>query len=290
MISYITEQTSHHPPISAYYVDCPERGIHAQGYDHINAKFTGSSIRVTSGGFNHGIFVTVDKRGEEYRLTHPAAYLSGLLKGSLYISVSDTCYVTCEKTRLKAILIYEETGWAFRSQNKVTGVIYNYDPENDKYARVKEVPEKEVLVRMEGVWQEQIYYWFPSGDGKSDKNGPPADKQLLIDLVPLMPVPKICPPPEEQLPNESRRFWKDVTAAIQERRFGDANRIKQEIEQKQRDKAAERKTQSMEWRPRFFSDVAEDGGQPHLSEDGKLLLAGMQTREFALKEAEVTAA
>ena len=282
-ISYITEQTSHHPPVSAYYVDCPDRGVHASGYDHINAKFTGTSVRVTPANFNRGIFVTIDKRGEEYRLTHPAAYLSGLLKGSLYISVADTCYVTCPKTRLKVIMVYEETGWTSR-RNMVTGVIYRYDPDNDKYQNVKDVPEKEVLVKLEGVWQEQIYYWFPSGDSRADRKGNGADKQLLIDLNPLMPVPKICPPTEEQLPNESRNFWKEVTAAIQEKRFGDANRVKQEIEQRQRDKANERKVQNLDWKPRFFTEVTEEGGQPHLSEDGKIVLAGMQKKDFAVPE------
>ena len=291
-ISYITEQTSHHPPVSAYYVECPERGIHAQGYDHINAKFTGSSVRVTSGDYNHGIFVTLTKRdNEEYRLTHPATYLSGLMKGSLYISVSDTCYVVCPKTRLKTLMEYAETSWISSGKNKMTGVIYRYDPAgNDKYTRPKDVPEKEVLVRLEGIWQEQIYYWFPSGESKYDKKGPPADAQLLIDLVPLMPVPKICPPPEEQLPNESRRFWKDLTAALQEQRYSDANKVKQEIEQRQRDKVDKRKAQNMTWKPRFFTEVAEEGGQPHLSEDGKLALAGMQKKDFDLGEERTLAA
>ncbi|KAI9873175.1 MAG: Oxysterol-binding protein- protein 9, partial [Watsoniomyces obsoletus] len=73
----------------------------------------------------------------------------------------------------------------------------------------------------------------------------------------MMPVPKICPPPEEQLPNESRRFWQELSTAIQEKRYNDANRIKQVIEQNQRDKAAERKASNIEWRPRFFTEITE---------------------------------
>ena len=44
-VSYLTEQTSHHPPVSAFYVDCPEKGISAKGYDQLSAKFTGTSVR-----------------------------------------------------------------------------------------------------------------------------------------------------------------------------------------------------------------------------------------------------
>ena len=95
-ISYLTEQTSHHPPVSAYHAECPARGISARGFDQLSAKFTGTAIRVVPGNFNLGIFVTLHNRGdEEYQLTHPDANLGGLLRGSLSISVADTCFVTC---------------------------------------------------------------------------------------------------------------------------------------------------------------------------------------------------
>jgi oxysterol-binding protein-related protein 9/10/11 len=80
-ISYLTEQTSHHPPVSAWVVECAEKNIIAKGYDQIAAKFTGTSVRVTAGDHNHGIFVDLRNWGEEYQLTHPAAHLGGLLRG-----------------------------------------------------------------------------------------------------------------------------------------------------------------------------------------------------------------
>ena len=81
-VSYLTEQTSHHPPVSAFYSDCPEKGISARGYDQLSAKFTGTSVRVVAGAHNLGIFITLKNRGdEEYQLTHPAAYLGGILRG-----------------------------------------------------------------------------------------------------------------------------------------------------------------------------------------------------------------
>lgn len=89
MVSYITEQTSHHPPVSAYYVDCPEKGISARGYDQLSAKFTGTSVRVTPGNFNQGIFVTLHRRGdEEYQFTHPIAYLGGFLRGTTLVPLA----------------------------------------------------------------------------------------------------------------------------------------------------------------------------------------------------------
>jgi len=81
-VSYLTEQTSHHPPISAYFIDCPAKGISACGYDQLSATFTGTRIKVMAGARNKGIFITLHSHdNEEYQLTHPTAYLSGILRG-----------------------------------------------------------------------------------------------------------------------------------------------------------------------------------------------------------------
>ena len=158
-VSYITEQTSHHPPVSAFWIDCPVKGISARGFDQLSAKFTGTSVRVTPGAHNLGIFINLQHRGnEEYRLTHPAAQLAGILRGSLSITVADTCYITCPKSRIKVILQYLEEGWLGKTQNRVLGVIFNYDPDNDSMTRIKDVPEKDVLARIDGCWQDQVRY------------------------------------------------------------------------------------------------------------------------------------
>ena len=158
-VSYLTEQTSHHPPVSAFFVDCREKGITARGFDQLSAKFTGTGIRVTPGAHNLGIFLNLLNRdNEEYQLTHPAAHLGGLLRGSLSVTVADTCYMTCSKTKIKVILHYLEEGWLGKSQNKVTGVMYHYDPESDKRTKIKDVPESEVIARIEGCWYDKVYY------------------------------------------------------------------------------------------------------------------------------------
>lgn len=261
MLSYLTEQTSHHPPVSAFYADCPEKGITARGYDHLAAKFTGTSIRVTAGSHNLGIFITLQKRADEqYQLTHPAAHLGGLLRGtvlndlgdwkliatgSLSVTVADSCYISCPKTRLKVILEYLEEGWLGRTQNKVAGVIFNYDPENDTKTKIKEVAESDIVGRVEGSWMDKVYYTL----GK-EPFAKSSEKILLLDLNPLTPVPKIIPPIDAQLKNESLRFWDGVTKAIKEKKFNLATTLKTELEEKQREKAKERKDKGAEWQVR----------------------------------------
>jgi len=170
-VSYLTEQTSHHPPVSAFYISCPEKGLHARGFDQITAKFTGTSIKVMPGEHNLGIFITLEQRQHEtYQLTHPAAHLGGLLRGALSVSVGDVAFITCPQTKLKAILSYYDDGWLGRSTNKVEGVIFRYDPENDDKIRIKDVPDEDILIRLGGAWKERIVFtlgpkplvWHPS--------------------------------------------------------------------------------------------------------------------------------
>lgn len=158
-ISYLTEQTSHHPPVSAFYVDCPEKGIHARGFDQISAKFTGTSIKVSPGEHNLGIFITLEQRDNEtYQLKHPAAHLGGIFRGALSVSVGDMAYITCPQTKLKAILNYYEDGWLRASTNKMEGIIFKYDPENDNKTKIKDVPEQDIVVRLSGAWKDKIQF------------------------------------------------------------------------------------------------------------------------------------
>lgn len=279
-VSYLTEQTSHHPPVSAFYIDCPAKGISAKGYDQLSAKFTGTSVRVVAGAHNLGIFITLKNRdNEEYQLTHPAAYLGGLLRGSLSVSVADTCYITCPKTGLKVILEYQEEGWLGRSQNKVMGVIFKYDPNNDSTTKIKDVSDKDILARIEGSWQDKVYYTL--GNKPFAKV---SEKNIIIDLNPLDPIAKIVPPLEEQLPNESLKFWENVTNAIVGKQFSLATTLKTEIEEKQRTKAAERKAADKEWQPRFFTGAVTPVGRPDLTADGEEALKGLHAENYKLAE------
>lgn len=274
-VCYLTEQTSHHPPVSAFYIDCVERGVSARGFDQISAKFTGTSIRVSPGQHNLGIFVNLEKRdNEEYQLTHPNAHLGGLLRGALSISVSDNCYITCPKTRIKAILQYVEEGWISRSRYRLEGVVCRYDPNKDNITKLQDVPSGAVLARLSGSWHGKIYYTLAGSK----------EARLLIDITPLFPATKILPPQDQQLSNESLKFWSEVTDSILGKQFTHATKVKQDIEERQRQRAAERKANQVEWKPRFFTGAVTPLGKPELTEEGQRVLQGLRNEEYALEE------
>ncbi|KAG6000149.1 hypothetical protein E4U21_005764 [Claviceps maximensis] len=280
-ISYLTEQTSHHPPVSAFHIACPEKGLTARGFDQITAKFTGTSVKVLPGEHNLGIFISLDKfGGETYQLTHPAAHLGGLLRGSLSVSVSEMAYITCPETKLKTILHYVEEGWLGRSTNKIDGVVFRYDPENDNITRVQDVPDEDVLVRLSGPWREKVV--FTMGP-KPVKSIPPEQQYTIIDIAPLHVASKILPPEDQQLPNESLTLWGGVTKAIHAKKYSKATEIKIELEEQQREKVRQREKNNETWQPVFFEHVVGNGGKPDLTEKGRQVLERAQKNEWSLQ-------
>ncbi|KAJ2904109.1 Oxysterol-binding protein-like protein 1 [Zalerion maritima] len=276
-VSFLTEQTSHHPPVSAFQISCPERGLRARGFDQISAKFTGTSIKVMPGEHNLGIFITLENRNDEtYQLTHPAAHLGGLLRGALSVTVGEQCYITCPETKLKLILHYSDQGWT-RSINVVDGVIFKYDPENDKKIRIKDVPDSDVLARLHGPWKEKVVFTLGP---KPVSSHPPEEQITIIDIGPLSVAPKVLPPEEKQLPNESLQMWAGVTKAIHAKQFSKATQVKYELEEYQRQKARECEAKGETFQPVFFKQVTGNNGRPELTDKGLKVLDKAQKNDW----------
>jgi hypothetical protein len=115
----LSEQISHHPPISAYVAACPARHITLSGIDQITVRVLAStSVRVSSGAMNKGLFVSLDGghgAGERYQITHPVAHVNGVLRGSFYATVHESTIITCtggsgvgDGEFLRAIVEYKE--------------------------------------------------------------------------------------------------------------------------------------------------------------------------------------
>lgn len=81
-----------------------------------------------------------------------------------------------------------------------------------------------------------------------------------------------------------------MTQAIISKQYGQATKLKQELEERQRDKAAERESRNEEWKPRFFTEPLKPNGRPELTDEGRLALKRLQAEDFHLEESAVTGA
>lgn len=293
-ITFLTEQVSHHPPISSFFVECKEAGVQLSGVDQLSAKFTGTSVRVFPGEHNKGIFLNLTEQsaapGEEYQITHPTASLNGLLRGSLWVAICDTLYISqrgsengstsssssSSPPRLRSIVEYKDESWLMKAKYALEGVIYEWSggegetenrddstTANDGYKTIKEVPSDKVVATFEGTWRGKITF----------KRRGEKESHLLINLDEIDPLPKTVRPLQSQETWESRRIWETVTSSIISKDFSAATRNKQRIEQMQRDAAAQRKRAGEEYTPRFFNeDIAN--GRPTLTAQGKDAMEG----------------
>lgn len=196
---------------------------------------------------------------------------------------------------------YIEEGWLGKTQNKVEGVIYRCDVEKDKTIKIKDVPEKDIIGRIEGSWTDKVYFSKgPAPFSKSSvrsfiyttkaKADGAQDKILLMDVNPLVPIKMTVPSMDDQLPNESRKYWAAVTEALTTKQYSKATAEKQLIEERQRAKAADRKARNIEWTPRFFTGATTPAGVPELTDEGKLAMEGLNKGDHRLQPAAETAA
>ena len=242
-VVFLTEQVSHHPPVSAFHAVCPSRSTELSGIDQISAKVSGTTIRIVPGSFNKGIFVRLTGgpgKGETYRVTHPVGSVNGILRGSFYITMSEATIIECsggsDGEKLRAVIEYKEESWLGRAHFLVEGVIHTYTPgstEHQDWTRVKHVPRDRVLATLDGSWKHRIRW--------KRANSPNAEYATLIDLSTLCAIPKSVRPLEKQHPTESRKLWENVTNNLMSKEYSEATKHKLAIEQRQRDDAAERK-------------------------------------------------
>jgi hypothetical protein len=136
---------------------------------------------------------------------------------------------------------------------------------------------------------------FAFGYGSSSAGGIGTGEPWLplLDVSTLSIIPKVVRPLDRQHPRESRKLWENVTDKLVKKEYSEATKEKMQIEQRQRDEAAERKKIGIEWVfPRFLESVftcancsgcrfipryfekSYDTGWAELTEEGK----------FAIKE------
>jgi hypothetical protein len=146
------------------------------------------------------------------------------------------------------------------------------ETQHEEWTKVKHVPTARVVAVFDGSWRGKIRWRKVSSSAPSpaasrsylvfDTATIPsagAEYTTLIDLAVLRAIPKTVRPIERQLPYESRKLWKDVTRNLTEKKYSEATKEKVQIEQRQRDVAAERKRKSIEC-VEFFLLLAFLGG------------------------------
>jgi len=239
---FVSEQVSHHPPISAYYYASPEHKVIISGDLRPKSKFLGNSAATLMQGESRVVFT--NRPGEVYTITMPNVYARGILFGRMILELGDNSVVRCEKNDLICELEFKTKGFFTGCYNAICG-------------KIKRESTGEILYEISGKWNELM----------TIRNTRTGRKEVLFDVESAKIHPKIVAPEEEQDDNESRRLWSKVTNALISRNLDLATDEKTIVEDAQRNEAKMREADGIDWRPRFF---LENNGEYVLKESHHL--------------------
>ncbi|XP_053570959.1 LOW QUALITY PROTEIN: oxysterol-binding protein-related protein 1 [Bombina bombina] len=151
----ISEQVSHHPPVSAFHAEGVNNDFVFHGSIYPKLKFWGKSVEAEPKGI---ITLELLKHNESYTWTNPTCCVHNIIVGKLWIEQYGNMEITNHKTGEKCILNFKPCGLFGKELHKVEGYI------QDK--------SKKKLCALYGKWTECLYSVDPTmfeSFKKSDK-------------------------------------------------------------------------------------------------------------------------
>ncbi|CAJ0909369.1 16962_t:CDS:10 [Entrophospora sp. SA101] len=208
--SLFSEQVSHHPPVSAFYLENKKAGVSANGHTGQKSQFRPTAARIDVIQVGH-ILIRLRDHPEHYLITLPSLQILGLWRGAPYVELSGTSVIQSEN--YKVIIEFSGKGWLSGEKHSFNGVVRRNE-------------SKEPLYVTTGTW---------SGRSSLEKVDT-KEKSTFLDIENSKRATPIVAPIDEQGDLESRKLWRYVAKAINEGDFATASKLKSEIEQRQRDK------------------------------------------------------
>ncbi|VIO96079.1 Oxysterol binding protein, putative [Brugia malayi] len=119
-LTFIAEQVSHHPPVSAFYAEHPVKRVSFTGHIWTKSSFLGLSIGVTNIGWGT---VKLHDYGEEYVLTFPNGYGRSIMS-TPWIELGGKVTVNCVKTGYSAEIDFLTKPFFGGKAHRINGNIY----------------------------------------------------------------------------------------------------------------------------------------------------------------------
>ncbi|XP_063044224.1 oxysterol-binding protein-related protein 7-like isoform X2 [Engraulis encrasicolus] len=243
---YHAEQVSHHPPVSACHAE--SKNFTFWQDQRWKNKFWGKSVEIISAGH---VNVSLPKYGDHYEWNKIITCIHNVFSqqrhlehyGDVLIRNKNSDVCTCKITFVKA-RYWGSDG----SKNEVNGTVLNKDGK--------------VVHRFGGSWHEGIFCdTLPNPQCIWKPNTQPDDhvqyygfSQFARELNELTPeLEKVLPPTDSRYRPDQR--------LLEEGKLPEADKKKDEVEEKQRDRRKEMAKKGEEHVPRFFTKQLDDEGR-----------------------------
>ncbi|XP_075757207.1 oxysterol-binding protein-related protein 2 isoform X1 [Pelodiscus sinensis] len=301
---FISEQVSHHPPVSAFYSEGLNKDFVFHGSIYPKLKFWGKSVEAEPRGT---ITLELLKHNEAYTWTNPTCCVHNIIIGKLWIEQYGTIEIVNHSTGDKCVLNFKPCGLFGKELHRVEGHI------QDK--------NKKKLSVIYGKWTECLWCIDPAtydsskknekrgGDQKKMKPSEDAENDEADDMPEIQETVQMIrgskllwrinsrPPNSSQIYNftsfavslnELETGMEAILAPtdcrlrpdIRSMENGDldlASKEKERLEEKQRSNRKERAKDEVEWTTRWF----HQGNNPYTGTSDWLYSGGYFDRNFS---------
>uniref|UniRef100_A0A3Q3FVK7 Oxysterol-binding protein n=1 Tax=Labrus bergylta TaxID=56723 RepID=A0A3Q3FVK7_9LABR len=292
----ISEQVSHHPPVSAFHAEGLEQDFVFHGSIYPKLKFWGKSVEAEPKGT---ITLELPKYNEAYTWTNPTCCVHNIIVGQLWIEQYGSVEIINHKTGEKCCLNFKPCGLFGKELHKVEGYILDKG--------------KKKLCALYGKWTECLHVVDSAAfetHKKSDKKGSEEKKSskdgaasTTVDTVDVIPgsqlLWRIAPRPpnsaqmysftsfamqlnelrqemEGAIPQTDCRLRPDIRA-MENGDIDLASEEKKRLEEKQRTTRKNRSKNDEEWKTRWF----QQGQNPHTSSQDWIFSGGYWDRKYS---------
>lgn len=230
----VSEQVSHHPPVTAYCITNDKHRIRLQGYNGQKASFS-RTIHVKQIG--HAL-LTLHPPGsnkpETYLITLPALHIESLIYGAPFVELGKFIHIVSSSGYV-AKIDFAGRGWLSGKKNSFTASLW------------KDGDEKNPLYTADGQWSDT--FTLKEGEGKKAteiESFKPSDIKLAkLNVAPI----------DEQDVFESRKAWRSVARSIEKGDMDAVSHFKSRIENAQRALRKTEQEEKRDWERVFFSQA-----------------------------------
>jgi hypothetical protein len=242
-LKLVSEQVSHHPPVTAYAISDTKDSVLLQGYNGQKASIS-KTLSITVKQIGHAMlrFPQRKTKGpdgkeeeETYLITLPSLHIEGLLSGAPFVELDGSSSIV-SNTGFVSQIEYTGRGWISGKKNSFSATLSSVSS------------PKKPIYQADGQWTGS----FCIRDAST--------KETIVEYNPadLPIVPLTVANIEDQDEMESRRAWQKVALAIHKGDMDEVGREKGLIENSQRDLRKAEKEENREWARKYFARQKED--------------------------------
>ncbi|KAK4748198.1 hypothetical protein SAY87_014784 [Trapa incisa] len=249
-ITFIAEQVSHHPPVSAAHAENEHFSYDVTS--KVKTKFLGNSVEIYPLGRSR---VHLKKAGVLLDLVPPPTKVNNLIFGRTWFDSPGEMILTNLTTGDKVVLYFQPCGWFGAGRYEVDGYVYN--------------ASEEPKILITGKWNEYVSYQ------PCDKEGEPLSETELKEAWRVAEAPKddrfrytyfghkvnsFETAPEGLLASDSR--LRPDRLALEKGDLSKAGAEKSSLEEKQRSEKRRRELKGHDFTPRWFDLTTEISPTP----------------------------